>query len=406
MTDNCEVVIKDCETDIKNEYKRVCVGVARSLVVSPDVEVEVNKTIKDGWYNAIYVENNCITDVRVEDKVTISAPACSPVPAPCGGGSGGSVTISADRGNLLSSTATGLFAGVSVKAGAGVSVTGTGTPAEPITISVDSSTGGGGVTSITAPADGGINATVIGSIVSLSLQPTGVVSGKYGKFTINSKGQIVDIDETSTDGDDVEYVAGNGVEFEVNGPIATINLSQTIPQSFTYVVPGYEVDVDINGRVVRADKIAPPAGLAGTYTIAEIDQIVLGDFGSVIGVTKKDNSNRILEVPAAVTRAFNGSRDEDVLDINLAIPGAISLDIYSSEIKLNSTSTPPYMSMSAISVYINNISVPVYVVASGHAIVTSPTVYGVGTLEVTIRYNDVIRSVSVVRATQEVQNAP
>lgn len=395
----CEVVIK--ETEKQKEYKRVCVGVARSLVVDTDVEVEINKPIADGWYNKFYVENNCIVDVGNEEPITIAAPPCSPTPAPCtsgcGSGSGGDVSISSYRGNLLSIRNDGLFASVHCVAGAGVSIAGNGTEANPIVISMSSDNSS--QVTLVAPALGGIDLTQVGNSYSLSLAPTGIVSGSYGRFNVNSFGQIVGYDETSTDDEPLTYTAGEGIDIVEQAPIATIGLEQILPASINFNVPGYQMSLDLTGRVVAYTPAPKLEGVEGTHPIAGIESISINDVGTVVAVTKKEVLSDEFDVPRTTTRAFGGNREEDLVDMELRIPGSITVDIYSSEI----VGTPPYpsMSMSDVTVLINNISVPVYIVRAGHAIATAPTRYGGGGIEILVRYKDVISTPSIVRVTQE-----
>jgi hypothetical protein len=393
----CEDIIKDVEKT--QEFDSICIGVARKLILPAGFEVEISKRIKDGWYNAVKVQDNCIVDVRNDDPAPVIPPPCSPVPAPCGGGGSGSVAISPDSGNLLTSKGNGLYAGVSMLAGTGVSVSGTGAPADPIIISF-SGGGSGGSTNIVTPKGGGVESSKIGDIVSLTLEEVPDISGVYKGFEIDGYGRVVAFSEAEDDS--TNYIAGEGIEFEEKGPTTTINMEYVLPSSIEVNAGGQTLELDRTGRVVSINPINNPNLRPGEYLARNIERVGVAADGTVTSLTLKETPSPIDGLPVSFTRVFTGTRDEDILNFGTDIPGDIAIEIFSSAITLASGTVPPVLSLSGLSVQINSTTLPVYIVANGHALVTSQAVYSAGAVEVMLRYPQEVKTPTLIRVSQGV----
>lgn len=93
----------------------------------------------DGVYDRVVVANGCIVSLEGKQLPVYNPPTCAPEPCTCAdSGSGGSVSISSQAGNLTREDATGaLLTTLNAQAGDGIAVQGTGTQRDPLVISAN-----------------------------------------------------------------------------------------------------------------------------------------------------------------------------------------------------------------------------------------------------------------------------
>lgn len=401
MTSNCETILQEGDSTKGEDTKLVCLGVGRTIRVPMHYDVTVDP-IEDGWYNTFQLKDNCIVAVGNEQVQAVVAPPCSPTPQPCGGSGEGSETISSDRGNLLERRSTGLYAGISFAGANGVTVSGDGTKDNPLTISGSGSGGGEGyISQITATTESGIEVAQAGSVVSLSLRGTGVVSGTYNGMKFNSYGQLIGIDPDANDGL-YEITAGMGIAIDSATPgLKEISLAPILTGGTVISVGANSYNMDEYGRVDTVYESTSPYPEAGKYTPDRIRSITVNPDGQIGDIERIPDDEVSSGLPVNFSQVFTGAnREEDIVDFTTTVAGSYSFEIYNSGI--TATAPLPAVITQGLSVVFNNRGVITYALSAGHALAISEAMLAAGSFSVEIRYPTPMSNPTIIRIVQEI----
>ncbi|MDU8951639.1 MAG: hypothetical protein E7G41_06270 [Bifidobacterium sp.] len=314
---NCTT--RDAEQDVAAvcEAFDVCLGAGRSLHFDGQCfRVDGSVTIPDGWYSQVQIVNGCIVDAKGADVSVYTPAPCAPAAGPCSdaGGSGGSSMppLSPDACNLLANSGGQLLATLHVTQGTGVTVSGCGSQNDPLRISSSNSGDGGAVylQSSTPSALGVTGSGTLQDAFQIGLKESPLAAGEHGAFTTDAYGRITAYNASAADDALTALAPGAGTEVEVITPgVARVNLTATGVKDGTYLLGGYTLGIDVNGRVVSA--VQSVTVEAGTYTLGRYD-VAVNATGSITGITQNADAEPLLKF-VGVFRANAG--DERVFSI-------------------------------------------------------------------------------------------
>ena len=264
----------------------VCLGFGRSLHYDGGCfSVQGEPTVADGEYGVIVVQNGCIVGARPNPAFEYTPDPCAPSANPCGGSGDSSLSLDPDTRNLLSFDAAGrLGAFLTVEPGSGVNVTGSGTSADPLVISMAAQEPQ--KTYISTKDAEALSVEGSGSVSDpyvIGLAESGVTAGTYNGFTIDAYGRITKYEKPSTSSIN-SIVEGPGISIssEESTGVVTISLAASGLQSDTLQLGGFEVKLDLSGRVTGATQNIT----VGEQTFDPYDMnISVNDLGSIIGLT-------------------------------------------------------------------------------------------------------------------------
>jgi hypothetical protein len=272
MNDLCrkQKRVTQCEpTSLGGEHTKpvcepfsVCLPFGRSLVYNGEcLSVEGDANIPDGEYGVIVVENGCIVSARPNPVFEYTPGPCAPAAASCGdsggGSGGGSIDLQPNACNLSSLDGAGrLGTYLSVTAGSGINISGCGSTSSPLVISsnpVEASK-----TYVQSEDTGALTITGQGSLTDpyiLGLVPVMANPGTYVGFTVNEYGQITKYAAPDGSTSVLGVVAGPGIEAVNTAGIVTVSLSESGIDAGHYVCGGYDLSLDLAGRVIGVDQI-------------------------------------------------------------------------------------------------------------------------------------------------------
>lgn len=220
--------------------------------------------IPDGEYGTITVTNGCITGYGAIPAATYTPPYCNPAPIPCGdgsGGDGGTTPISPEAGNILVSSALGLYARTYIQGDATITVAGNGTQANPYKLTGAAATGVKKVTSGNPHIK--IDETVPGT-PSVGMVDSGIVAGVYAGFSIDRFGIVTAYSNTS---DDVvsDVQAGTDISVSSIGSAFTVGHTTQLAGNTTVRLGAYDVRISAGGHIESTTRQGTV--IAGTYAI-------------------------------------------------------------------------------------------------------------------------------------------
>lgn len=232
----------------------VCLPFGRSLHFDGIcMSVQGEPTIADGEYGVIVVENGCIVGAKPNPVFQYTPPPCTPAAEPCDDGTGsGTLELQSSNCNMLSVDAAGRY-GVYliVEAGDNISLSGCGTNQNPLRISA--SVDVDAACYINVENDKVLTITGTGSVSNpyiIGLPDSGVTAGTYNGITVDRFGRVTGA-ENLTSGI-VSVVDGNGIATNLMSGVLTISLAESGIDAGSYLLGGYEVELDLAGRVTSA----------------------------------------------------------------------------------------------------------------------------------------------------------
>lgn len=296
---NCAGRETENQTPVQCEAFDVCLGAGRSLHFDGNCfRVDGAVTIPDGWYSEVQIVNGCIVDAKQSELPVYTPAPCAPAAGPCGDNtSGGSSMppISPDACNLLSVNGGQLMAALHVTQGTGVTVSGCGSQNDPLRISASNSGDGGTVylQSSTPSALGVTGSGTLQDAFQVGLKESPLAPGEHGPFTTDAYGRVIGYNAAASDDALTAISPGAGTEVAVLTPgVAQVNLTQTGVEAGQYLLGGYTLGVDENGRVTTAAQTITLT--AGTYTFGRYD-VAVNATGSITGITENSDADPLLK---------------------------------------------------------------------------------------------------------------
>lgn len=238
---------------------------AGNLLVSWDgsrLRSQKVRDVPDGEYGTVTVTNGCITGFGPVPVATYTPPYCNPAPAPCGdGSSGGATPVSPEAGNILVSSALGLYAKTYIQGDTTIVVSGNGTQANPYKLTGGAGSGVTKVTSNNLHID--IDESIPGK-PSIGLNDSGITAGVYAGFTIDRFGIVTAYSNTS---DDVVSDIQPGTDVTVSSVGSTFTIGHTTQEAgnTTVRLGAYDVRISAGGHIESTSR--QNTVVAGTYAI-------------------------------------------------------------------------------------------------------------------------------------------
>ena len=277
----------------------VCLGGGRSLHFDGQCfRVEGSVRIPDGWYSQVQIINGCVVDAKDSDIPVYTPAPCAPAAGPCSesGGSGGSSMppLSPDACNLLSNSGGQLLASLHVSQGTGVTVSGCGSQNDPLRISASSSEGGSVYLQSSTPSALGVTGSgTLQDAFQVGLKESPLAAGDHGAFTTDAYGRIIGYNAAASDDALTALAPGAGTLAEIITPgVARVNLTETGVKEGSYLLGGYTLGIDVNGRVTSATQSVTIE--AGTYTFGRYD-VAVNATGSITGITENADAEPLLK---------------------------------------------------------------------------------------------------------------
>jgi len=296
-TNSCRNTIKrmDCggklPTQQPNKYPpfEVCLPFGKKLEFDgTGFIIKQLKTIPDGKYGLVVVENNCITDFEEQPVCEYTAQPCTPAVSPCGDSSS-SVPLQPGQNNLLNYDASGRLGGQLYVSSSSLSVSGYGTSSSPLRIEYTPTSvktyirSGSDIVGV----DGAGEST---SPYVITHGTSALSAGVYGVFTVDKYGHVIGYDSSQVMGI-TALIEGGGVKLTKNGTAYTIALNQYASVSDTYTLGGISLTLDGYGIVTNSARVIdlPPTTDDDTVLLdPENYTLTFNTMGSLIGFTAKD----------------------------------------------------------------------------------------------------------------------
>lgn len=287
----CEATeIKGDTSGVRCEPFDVCLPFGRSLHFDGYcMSVKGNPEISDGEYGTIIVKDGCIVDAKPAPVFQYTPPPCNESAIGCGGSSSGSggaagVVIQTGACNLLKQDASGrLGAFLTVEGGEGVSVTGCGSESNPLVINMETAEAerthiqSASVQSLVVSGDGGVSNPYMLDLAEV------FEGGTYLGFTVDTHGRITGYENVSA-GSIIAVVAGPGISVMTEGGTATVSLATVAHGGGTYIFGGYQVKIDLAGRITNIEQAIDLGEDQQTIDPYE-NQLTISELGSITAIT-------------------------------------------------------------------------------------------------------------------------
>lgn len=280
----CEPTIIEGDDNYTCTPFDVCLPFGRSLHYNGYcLSVAGSPSVADGEYGVIVVKDGCIVDARPSPVLEYTPAPCTPATTPCEDSTpGGDISVQPDSCNLLTQDGAGrLGAFLVAEAGEGVIVRGCGSSRDPLVISIDAQEQDQDKTymmnseTVIVTGDGSL-----GNPYTMSLTPV-VTPGTYGMFTVDASGRITAVSQSGGSSSIASLVEGPGIKITTASDVATVGLTPSGTQAGTYQLGGYNVGVDVYGRVASVNNsISITAGTIDPYFTA----IAVNNLGSITGL--------------------------------------------------------------------------------------------------------------------------
>lgn len=282
-------------------------------------------TTPDGVYDTITMQGGCVAGYGLGDVPTYTPPYCNPNPCSCqgtdcgcgnttGGGSGGSASIAINPSgdNILSNSATGLYAHCYIRGGANVAITGDGTRGNPYIISSIGSSQSSTLKAVVARngLNGVADANGVYYIELPKVHSAPMHVDVTKSYTVDVYGKVVSVDDRH----EPLVVAGEGITTKEQGDSIVVG-HEVLPIEEDLMLGAYQILANPTGHIVATNRLISLN--AGTYQFGDYD-VTVNSYGSITGITASTASggaNRplaLIDMVRITTEQVNGALIPDL----------------------------------------------------------------------------------------------
>lgn len=240
---------KNCQTYGKNACAPITVNMVGGVFRFDETGCPTfTSNVDDGTIYGIEVVDGKISGYIMEPPALNPPIApCAPAPGNCGTGTGtggGSVDLNPSPLNLTTMTALGLLTQLHCR-GENVTITGAGTLADPLTIAVPTSAGGGTIYGAGAGIDISPGSP---ALISVNVDTLPGASGTVGSLTIKN-GLVTSITEEQ-EGEANLVVGGSGIKVDNVGGRYMVAIEDVVGMTTRVITNGrQQLTVGVDGRI-------------------------------------------------------------------------------------------------------------------------------------------------------------